>query len=298
MITVTAPIWLWSGGKGSWHFLTVPPNRRSKSACISKTEPRRGFGSVRVAATINGVTWRTSIFPQKSGGYILPIKAEVRRQASIAAGDVIRCRSTSSNSDSLALGEQLFTRSAMEGSRHEKGVADCRPSGDFRDAAAVSPDQSERNQKNAAAVLAAYPPEALARGEQGVVGFRIALDARGRMKSCVVTASSGYPLLDRATCDLMVTTPFRRAATEGNKRGSVHNGALLWQPPTKVAVAPPRVRTHPRRARGGSVDLRARCQNRFNARRTSVCLTAADWGRARYYARRELLRMTIEGGAG
>ena len=89
MITATAPIWLWSGGKGSWHFLTVPPEQALEIRLISKTEPRRGFGSVRVAATINGVTWRTSIFPQKSGGYILPIKAEVRRQASVAAGDVI-----------------------------------------------------------------------------------------------------------------------------------------------------------------------------------------------------------------
>jgi hypothetical protein len=89
LITATAPIWLWSGGKGSWHFLTVPPEQALEIRLISKTEPRRGFGSVRVAATINGVTWRTSIFPQKSGGYILPIKAEVRRQASVAAGDVI-----------------------------------------------------------------------------------------------------------------------------------------------------------------------------------------------------------------
>jgi hypothetical protein len=44
---------------------------------------------VRVAATIHGVTWRTSIFPQKSGGYILPIKAGVRRDAGISAGDEV-----------------------------------------------------------------------------------------------------------------------------------------------------------------------------------------------------------------
>jgi TonB family protein len=165
-------------------------------------------------------------------------------------------------------------------------------------AGAASPDQSERNQKNAAAVLAAYPPEALARGEQGVVGFRIALDARGRMKSCVVTARSGYPLQDRATCDLMVTTPFQRAATEGNKRGSVHNGALLWQPPTKVAVAPPRVERTRAELEADRLICERAAKTDSNARRTSVCLTAADWGRARYYARRELLRMTIEGGAG
>ena len=90
MITVTAPIWLWSEGKGSWHFLTVPPDQAVEIRLLATAAgPRRGFGSVRVAATINGVTWRTSIFPQKSGGYILPIKAEVRRDAGIAAGDEV-----------------------------------------------------------------------------------------------------------------------------------------------------------------------------------------------------------------
>jgi hypothetical protein len=42
-----------------------------------------------VEAAINGVAWRTSIFPQKEGGYVLPIKADVRRRAGIAAGDEV-----------------------------------------------------------------------------------------------------------------------------------------------------------------------------------------------------------------
>ena len=88
MITVTAPVWLWSEGKGRWHFLTVP----AEEAVEIKAHGfgiRRGFGSVRVSATINGVIWRTSVFPQKSGGYILPIKADVRRRAGISAGDEV-----------------------------------------------------------------------------------------------------------------------------------------------------------------------------------------------------------------
>ena len=90
MITVTAPIWLWSEGKGSWHFLTIPPDDAVEIRLESAASGvRRGFGSVRVDATINGVSWRTSIFPQKSGGYILPIKADVRRRANIAAGDEV-----------------------------------------------------------------------------------------------------------------------------------------------------------------------------------------------------------------
>ena len=93
MITVTAPVWLWSGGKGSWHFLTIPAGEAVEIRLGSAASgPRRGFGSLRVEATIDDVAWRTSIFPQKDGGYILPIKSEVRRRAGIAAGDAVRVR--------------------------------------------------------------------------------------------------------------------------------------------------------------------------------------------------------------
>ncbi len=89
MINVTAPLWLWTGGQGSWHFLTIPEDQAVEIRAHSFGSSRRGFGSVRVEATINGVSWRTSVFPQKSGGYILPIKADVRRCAGISAGDEV-----------------------------------------------------------------------------------------------------------------------------------------------------------------------------------------------------------------
>ena len=89
MIPVTAPIWLWSGGQGSWHFLTIPEDEAVEIRAHSFGGERRGFGSVRVEATINGVAWRTSVFPQKSGGYILPVKADVRRRAGVSAGDIV-----------------------------------------------------------------------------------------------------------------------------------------------------------------------------------------------------------------
>jgi hypothetical protein len=88
MITFTSELWLWSGEGGSWHFLTVPPEEAVEIRLESAASgTRRGFGSVRVEATINGIAWKTSVFPQKSGGYILPVRAAVRREAGIAAGD-------------------------------------------------------------------------------------------------------------------------------------------------------------------------------------------------------------------
>ena len=86
MIRVTATLWRWSGEGGSWHFLTIPEDLSGEFRAQSLL--RRGaFGSVRVEARTGGVMWRTSVFPQKSGGFILPVKADVRRRADIAVGD-------------------------------------------------------------------------------------------------------------------------------------------------------------------------------------------------------------------
>jgi hypothetical protein len=69
---------------------TTPPAEAVEIRLASAASGvRRGFGSVPVEAAINGVAWRTSIFPQKSGGYILPIKADVRKRAGVAAGDEV-----------------------------------------------------------------------------------------------------------------------------------------------------------------------------------------------------------------
>lgn len=88
MIYLTAPLWLWSGGTASWHFITIPEELCDEIRAESFAR-RAGFGSVRVDATIADVTWRTSVFPQKSGGYILPVKADVRRRTAIVAGDEV-----------------------------------------------------------------------------------------------------------------------------------------------------------------------------------------------------------------
>ena len=88
MITVTGPLWLWTGERGTWHFMTVPEEQSAEihAHCLAKL---RGFKSTRVEATINGVSWRTSVFPVKSGGYFLPVKKEVRCRAEIGAGDEV-----------------------------------------------------------------------------------------------------------------------------------------------------------------------------------------------------------------
>ncbi|HET9353462.1 MAG TPA: DUF1905 domain-containing protein [Sphingomicrobium sp.] len=88
MIGITGPLQLWTGRDGSSHFMTVPEDEALEIRAHAFMNPR-GFRSVRVQCTIAEVTWRTSLFPQKSGGYFLPVKAEVCRRAGIAAGDQV-----------------------------------------------------------------------------------------------------------------------------------------------------------------------------------------------------------------
>ena len=50
---------------------------------------RRGFGSVKVTARIGESKWQTSLFPQKSGGWFLPVKKPVRLAEGLEFGDAV-----------------------------------------------------------------------------------------------------------------------------------------------------------------------------------------------------------------
>lgn len=82
-----ADVWLYTAAKSAWHFISLPTEL--SEGIRSLRGPRgAGWGSLRVTVTIGGTTWGTSIFPDtKSGAFILPLKADVRRREQIAAGD-------------------------------------------------------------------------------------------------------------------------------------------------------------------------------------------------------------------
>ena len=89
MIAFTSLLWIWQGeSAGRWYFLTVPEQQSAEIKVHSLGSPR-GFGSVKVEAAIGDVTWRTSVFPLNSGGYVLPVKADVRKRARLVAGDEV-----------------------------------------------------------------------------------------------------------------------------------------------------------------------------------------------------------------
>lgn len=83
-----AELWLWDARQSdSWTFVRLPEEASAEIREIAGVIPR-GFGSVRVTATIGTTSWKTSIFPDaKAGVYVLPLKKAVRKAEKVEAGD-------------------------------------------------------------------------------------------------------------------------------------------------------------------------------------------------------------------
>lgn len=95
--TLSTPLWIWTSDKApaSWHFLTIAGEVAEAirvGALMYRLEmghaQKRGWGSIKITATIGDTHWETSIFPAKdAGGYMLPVKASVRKAEKLVAGD-------------------------------------------------------------------------------------------------------------------------------------------------------------------------------------------------------------------
>lgn len=95
-----------------------------------------------------------------------------------------------------------------------------------------------------------YPPIALRYREEGDVAYRVTVGLDGRVKQCVITASSGSSLLDAATCRL-ITSRARFApgrSLDGKPIAATYSARARWrideqaEPPP---MPPPIVRTVP-----------------------------------------------------
>lgn len=74
-------------GETAWHVVTLPADIADEIEDVA-VSTRRGFGSVRVTATVGTTTWSTSVFPDSaSKSFVLPIKKQVRVGEDLHAGD-------------------------------------------------------------------------------------------------------------------------------------------------------------------------------------------------------------------
>ena len=81
-----AELWLWDARRAdAWVFVGLPAGESEEIRDLAGGL-RRGFGSLRVRATIGSSACTTSIFPGRAG-YVLPVKRSIRVAEALDVGD-------------------------------------------------------------------------------------------------------------------------------------------------------------------------------------------------------------------
>jgi hypothetical protein len=82
----SGPLWFWRG-PAPFHFVTVP---EAESAAIASAAAMvtYGWGMIPAAVRAGATTWTTSLWP-KGGGYIVPVKTQVRRAEQLEVGSTV-----------------------------------------------------------------------------------------------------------------------------------------------------------------------------------------------------------------
>ncbi len=86
VFTISEKLWRWPG-EAAWYFVRLD---KETSEEIASTAVKRGWGSVKVSVAIDELEWKTSLFPEKEGTYLLPVKAAIRKQKNLQEGDCPR----------------------------------------------------------------------------------------------------------------------------------------------------------------------------------------------------------------
>lgn len=91
---LTGTLWRWSGGAngGDWFFVSVTDavgEALSATALMHRMETGRpsGWGAVKVGVRVGETCWRTSAFPSKERGWMVPVKAAVRKAEGLIEGE-------------------------------------------------------------------------------------------------------------------------------------------------------------------------------------------------------------------
>ena len=94
-LTHTGPLWRWTtpAAPAVWFFVTIDGaagEALSATALMRRLEGlSKGFGSLKVTARIGDSTFKTSVFPSKELGWLLPVKAAVRKAEGLGEGDAV-----------------------------------------------------------------------------------------------------------------------------------------------------------------------------------------------------------------
>ena len=147
---------------------------------------------------------------------------------------------------------------------------------------ASASNKAIRNVRNWNVLHKLYPARALAAREEGMVGFTVRIDSSGTPTQCKITHSSGHPLLDLETCQLiMVHATFNRPAGASISQQRSYEGVVNWRLPTTTPTAVP---TPPKAIAQSAAPEEMICKRVVktgsNAAFERKCMTRSEWQRA------------------
>ena len=90
-VTFSGEIFYWRG-PSPFHFVATPDAVTEQIATVA---PKASYGWGMIPATVHvgSTTWTTALWP-KDGGYIVPLRLDVRRAEGLGVGDVVGIRLT------------------------------------------------------------------------------------------------------------------------------------------------------------------------------------------------------------
>jgi hypothetical protein len=88
-LTFRGEVWYWRG-PAPFHFVTVPPAEAELIADLAPSVTY-GWGMIPAGVAVGGTETTTALWP-KDGGYIVPLKTDLRRREAVAIGDEVEVR--------------------------------------------------------------------------------------------------------------------------------------------------------------------------------------------------------------
>lgn len=148
--------------------------------------------------------------------------------------------------------------------------------------AQVPDSKAARDAKNWEAFQQLYPARAILAREEGLVAFKVRIDASGSPTECTVTHTSGHPLLDNETCQLIMKhATFNRPEGVSGSQERLYEGVVNWKLPTTPAST---ALVAPKPIAAGTGPEKIICKRRLktgsNAEYERTCLTRREWDRA------------------
>ncbi|MGC2167549.1 MAG: DUF1905 domain-containing protein [Acidimicrobiales bacterium] len=85
-LDIDGEVFYWRG-PSPFHFVAVPDEESAQIHAVA-AQVTYGWGVIPVDAQIGATRFTTSLFP-KDGGYLVPLKNDVRRSQSVELGDTV-----------------------------------------------------------------------------------------------------------------------------------------------------------------------------------------------------------------